>query len=106
MGGKRKVNFEQLNFLPGPRKEDPGLSGPTYTWCWCELLVRYNVIIIIIMYLSESSGFKCLYIVFLTITFWLFLDSNINEKHFKVHNPRVIILLICINDVQGKELSF
>ena len=24
----------------------------------------------------------------------------------KMHNPRVIILLICINDVQGKELSF
>ena len=29
-----------------------------------------------------------------------------NESTLKVHNPRVIILLICINDVQGKELSF
>ena len=31
-----------------------------------------------------------------------------NDKSFlifelKVHNPRIIILLICINDVQGKE---
>ena len=30
---------------------------------------------------------------------------QLNEKHFNF-NPRVIILLICINDVQGKELSF
>ena len=29
------------------------------------------------------------------------VNYNYNEKHFlKVHNPRVIILLICINDVQ------
>ena len=28
------------------------------------------------------------------------------KSTLKVHNPRVIILLICINDVQGKELSF
>ena len=28
------------------------------------------------------------------------------KSTLKVHNPRVIILLICVNDVQGKELSF
>ena len=28
-------------------------------------------------------------------------QTRMNEKHFlKVHNPHVIILLICINDVQ------
>ena len=31
---------------------------------------------------------------------------SIMKSTLKVHNPRVIILLICINDVQGKELSF
>ena len=31
---------------------------------------------------------------------------NRMKSTLKVHNPRVIILLICINDVQGKELSF
>ena len=30
----------------------------------------------------------------------------IMKSTLKVHNPRVKILLICINDVQGKELSF
>ena len=30
----------------------------------------------------------------------------IMKSTLKVHNPGVIILLICINDVQGKELSF
>ena len=30
----------------------------------------------------------------------------IMKSTLKVHNPRVIILFICINDVQGKELSF
>ena len=30
----------------------------------------------------------------------------IMKSTLKVHNPHVIILLICINDVQGKELSF
>ena len=30
----------------------------------------------------------------------------IMKSTLKVHNPPVIILLICINDVQGKELSF
>ena len=28
------------------------------------------------------------------------------KSTLKVHNPRVIILLICINVVQGKELNF
>ena len=28
------------------------------------------------------------------------------KSTLEVHNPRIIILLICINDVQGKELSF
>ena len=34
--------------------------------------------------------------------------TTIMKSTLKVHNPRVIIilLLICINDVQGKELSF
>ena len=28
------------------------------------------------------------------------------KSTLKVHNPRVIRVLICINDVQGKELNF
>ena len=32
--------------------------------------------------------------------------NNTMKGTLKVYNPRVIILLICINDVQGKELSF
>ena len=34
------------------------------------------------------------------------LTSMIMKSTLKVHNPRVIILLISINDMQGKELSF
>ena len=30
----------------------------------------------------------------------------IMKSTLKVHNPRIIILLICMNDVQGKELSY
>ena len=33
-------------------------------------------------------------------------NTVIMKSTLKVHNPRVIILLICINDVQGKERSF
>ena len=33
-------------------------------------------------------------------------QSLLMKSTLKVHNPRVIILLICINDMQGKELSF
>ena len=42
-----------------------------------------------------------------TWRYW-FLSAYIMKSTLKVHNPRVIILLIhvCINDVQGKELSF
>ena len=35
-----------------------------------------------------------------------FLKLSRMKSTLKVHNPRVIILLICINDVQEKELSF
>ena len=33
-------------------------------------------------------------------------ETIITKSTLKVHNPRIIILLICINDVQGKELNF
>ena len=51
--------------------------------------------------------------VLLCIKYIIIFNNNIiititykMKSTLKVHNPRVIILLICINDVEGKELSF
>ena len=62
--------------------------------------------------LSCLFDLACLLLSFFSsslITMALHLGINYNiikmKSTLKVHNPRVIILLICINDVQGKELS-
>ena len=61
----------------GPRKEDPGLSGPTY-----------SVNFLLGMHLSESSISKRLYIVFLTIIFCLGLlwTAIAHGNYYYCHN--------------------
>ena len=58
--------------------------------CTCSGVVGHNYTI------EKAYGGIILY----------FLLHLLMKSTLKVHNPRVIILLICINDVHGKELSF
>ena len=57
------------------------------------------------IYLIVLLNFLANILLFL-ITFSYIYNNSRMKSTLKVHNPRVLILLICINDVQEKELSF